>query len=284
MLDRHNRVACAVRKAIEIGNPNAKIAEDKTVLEFCPLLADGRRLRPDLTFESAEVSRGRTQNTFHLVEIATPWSYEGRNGSALIGAHRKKVTKYQETMANIERGRPDYKVAQATIILSQTGAFLRELVEELAKVSKLPRGKLAIHARCIVEAAMQGAYDQWREFGRKMAHAKELRSLHPEEVRYVRVEDEEQLAEMGKEILDECPELEVDVAVVDEDRWIILPDVGQPSPIEIYEASIIEQRCGEETGIGKKPTERHPDWHKKDGDDGLGRFSGRSGSGKHKLS
>jgi hypothetical protein len=32
MLDIHNRVACAVRKAIEIGNPQAKIAEDKTVL------------------------------------------------------------------------------------------------------------------------------------------------------------------------------------------------------------------------------------------------------------
>jgi hypothetical protein len=106
MLDRHNRVACAVRKAIEIGNPQAKIAEDKTVLEFCPTLTDGRRLRPDLTFESAENDRGKTQNMFHLVEIASPWSFEGRNGSALIEAYRKKVGKYQEVRANIEKGRP----------------------------------------------------------------------------------------------------------------------------------------------------------------------------------
>jgi hypothetical protein len=155
---------------------------------------------------------------FHLVEIATPWSYEGRNGSALIGAYRKKVGKYQGMMANIERGRPGYKVTQTT------EALLRESLEELAKVSKLPRGKLAVHARCIVDAAIQGAYDQWREFGRKMAHAKELRSLHPEEVQFVRVEDQDHLAELGKEILENCPEIEVDVVVEDEDRGIILPD------------------------------------------------------------
>jgi hypothetical protein len=175
MLDRHNRVACAVRKAVEIGNPQAKIAEDKTVLEFCPTLTDGRRLRPDLTFESAETVRGKQQNSFHLIGIATPWSFEGRNGSALIGAYRKKVDKYQEIRASIERGRPGYATTQTTIIVSPTGALLRESLEELAKVSNLPRGKLAVHARCIVDAAIQGAYDQWREFGRKMAHAKELR-------------------------------------------------------------------------------------------------------------
>jgi hypothetical protein len=176
MLDRHNRVACAVRKAVEIGNPLAKIAEDKTVLEFCPTLTDGRRLRPDLRFESAEEIKGRKRNVFHLIEIAVPWSCEGRNGSALIGAYRKKVGKYQEIRGNIERNKPGYEATQTTIIVSPTGALLRESMEELAKVSKLPRGKLAVHARCIVDAAIQGAYEQWREFGRKMAHAKELRA------------------------------------------------------------------------------------------------------------
>jgi hypothetical protein len=74
-------------------------------------------------------------------------------------------------------------------------------MEDLAKVSKLPRGKLAVHARCIVDAAIQGAYDQWREFGRKMAHAKELRSLHPEEVQFVRIEDQDHLKEMAMKFL-----------------------------------------------------------------------------------
>jgi hypothetical protein len=71
MLDRRNSVAYAVRKAIEIGNPEAKILEDKTVLEFAPTLPDGRRILPDLTFESAVKPRGKSTNTFHLVEIAT---------------------------------------------------------------------------------------------------------------------------------------------------------------------------------------------------------------------
>jgi hypothetical protein len=66
------------------------------------------------------------------------------------------------------------------------------------------------------------------------------------------------------------------VVVADEDRGIILPDVGQPSPIELYEASIIEQRCAEETGIGVRPIERHPDGQKKDGSDGRDADFGRS--------
>jgi hypothetical protein len=42
------------------------------------------------------------------------------------------------------------------------------------------------------------------------------RSLHPEEVRYVRVEDQDRLEEMGQEILRDFPEVEVDVVVEDE--------------------------------------------------------------------
>jgi hypothetical protein len=64
--------------------------------------------------------------------------------------------------------------------------------------------------------------------------------------------------------------------VVDEDRGIIIPDVGQPSAIEIYEASVIEQSCAAETGIGARPIEIHPDWHKKDGSDGREADYGRT--------
>jgi hypothetical protein len=45
-------------------------------------------------------------------------------------------------MADIERKRPGFKCIQATIIVSPTGAFYRQSQEELAKVSKLPRGNL----------------------------------------------------------------------------------------------------------------------------------------------
>jgi hypothetical protein len=148
--------------------------------------------------------KGRPQNTFHFVEIAVPWSYEGQNGSALISAYRKKVGKYQEVLAELERKRPGYQATQTTIIVSPTGAFLRESQEEFAKVSKLPRAKLAVHSRCIVDAAIQGAYEQWREFGKRMAHAKEIRSLHPEETRFVRVDQEDDLAKMGSRIYVTC--------------------------------------------------------------------------------
>jgi hypothetical protein len=100
MLDGHNRVACAVRKAIEIGNPQAKIMEDKTFLSFCADLTPWlRRLRPDLMFESSveKTVRNRKimENNIYLVEIATPWTYEGTNGLALKTAYDKKVAKYQ---------------------------------------------------------------------------------------------------------------------------------------------------------------------------------------------
>jgi hypothetical protein len=130
ILDRHDRVAGAVRKAIERENP-----EDKTILDFCPNLQDGRRLPPDITCESAKKDgRGSATNTYHLVEIATPWSYEGVNVSALNIAYQKKVRKHQPLIANIERLKPGYKVGQTTIIVSLTGALLTESLEELANV------------------------------------------------------------------------------------------------------------------------------------------------------
>jgi hypothetical protein len=70
----------------------------------------------------------------------------------------------------------------------------------------------------IVDAAIQGAYEQWREFGKRMAHTKEIRPLHPEETRFVRVDQEDDLAKLGAEILDDCPEIAVDVEVADSER------------------------------------------------------------------
>jgi hypothetical protein len=110
-------------------------------------------------FEAAETKGTKTVNIYYLVEIATPWIYEGVNGSALITEYNKKVRKYQPLVADIERKNPGYKVIQVTIIVSPTGALLRESQEEFAKVSKLQRGKLAVHKRCIVDACIGGAYE-----------------------------------------------------------------------------------------------------------------------------
>jgi hypothetical protein len=71
----------------------------------------------------------------------------------------------------------------------------------------------------------------------------------------------EDLFKLAQEILDNCPQIDVEVNVVDDDRGIVVPDVGSPSPIEVYEASVIEQSVSTETGVGLRPLERHPDGH-----------------------
>jgi hypothetical protein len=154
MLDRHNRVACAVRKSVEIGNPRTRILDDKTVYSFVPdIEPELKKLRPDLMFETSEKKGNKMQNIMHLVEIATPWSYQDDMHSALEASYNKKVAKYDPVIADIAGKRPGFKRIQATIIVSPAGAFYRESQEEFAKVSKLSRGKLAIHKRCIVDAA-----------------------------------------------------------------------------------------------------------------------------------
>jgi hypothetical protein len=234
MLDRHNRVECAVRKAIEIGNPQAKIMEDKTALAFCADLAPGlRRLRPDLMFESAieKTVRGKkiTENTIYLVEIATPWVCEGANGNTLKIAHDKKVTKYAPLMADIELKKPGYHCIQATIIVSPTGAFFRDSQEEFAKVSKLQRGKLAIHKRCIVDACVQGAYEQWRQFGHKLRLAAQLEAISPGASPRLNFPDREHALVLAELIIEEAPEISIDVNVQtreDGPNQVITPDVG----------------------------------------------------------
>jgi hypothetical protein len=62
---------------------------------------------------------------------------------------------------------------------------------------------------------------------------------------------------------------------VDEASRKVVPDVGIPSPIELYEASIAEHRVREATGLPKVPIERHPDRHKGDPDDGMDPAFGR---------
>jgi hypothetical protein len=60
--------------------------------------------------------------------------------------------------------------------------------------------------------------------------------------------------------MDECPEISVEVNVrgrEDEPKEII-PDVGVVSPIELYEASVSEQRVRAESGLPLIPIERHP--------------------------
>jgi hypothetical protein len=216
-------------------------------------------------------NRKKIENIFYLVEIATPWTHEGTDGSALEIAYKKKAARYQPIIADFERKKPGHKCIQATIIVSPTGAFYRESQEEFAKVPKLARGKLAIRKRCIVDAAIQGAYEQWRQFGRKLVLATQLEALNPGAWPRLNFMDAEASEEMGRLILEECPEASVEVSVQtreDGPNQVIAPDVCTVSPIELYEASVSETRARLFQGLPPLPIERHPDGHKEDPDDG----------------
>jgi hypothetical protein len=205
----------------------------------------------------------------YLVEIATPWSYEDNEHSALAESYKRKVAKYGPIIADIERKRPGYKCVQATIVISPTGAFYRESQEEFARVSKLTGGKLAIHKRSIVDAAIQGAYEQWRQFGRKLALSAQLEALNPGSMRR-QFPDSDAAIQMGEEIIDLCPEISEEVVVkVNEigDNEVVGRDVGQISPIELHQAAVEENHARARVGLPPKHVE-HPDGYKGDEDDG----------------
>jgi hypothetical protein len=207
----------------------------------------------------------------YLVEIATPWSYEDDSHSALQISYEKKVAKYGPIISDIERKRPGFKCIQATVIVSPTGAFYRESQEGFAKVSKLSRGKLAIHKRCIVDAAIQGAYEQWRQFGRKLALSAQLEALNPGSSARKLFVDPDEAESLGLNIMMECPEISDEVMVQtreDGDNQVIGREVGQISPVELYEASLEENRARARAGLPLKALDAHPDGHKGDEDDG----------------
>jgi hypothetical protein len=154
MLDRHNRVACAVRKAIEIGNPHARILDAKTVASICPNIeSELKLLRPDLMFEYSQKKGTKIENIIYLVEIATPWSYEDMNHSALAVSCRRKVEKYAPVIADIQKKRPGFKCIQATIIVS--------ILEHQAVSNSLIRRKLrewdSQSWRCVQRSAQKPA-------------------------------------------------------------------------------------------------------------------------------
>lgn len=86
-----------------------------------------------------------------IVEVTTPWSWDGRKGNNMRHAYQEKVKKYGAWMALLEQKKPEYRVEQAMIVVSPTGAIPKETMEEFAKITRLTRGKLAFHYRSMVQ-------------------------------------------------------------------------------------------------------------------------------------
>jgi hypothetical protein len=104
-----------------------------------------------------------------------------------------------------------------------------------------------------------------------------LEAIAPESGPRLNFADPEEANRLGELILEECPELSVEVNVEGRDgpNQVVSPDVGTVSPIELYEASVSEHRVRVSNGVPALPVERHPDGHREDPDDGSHPMHGR---------
>jgi hypothetical protein len=105
-----------------------------------------------------------------------------------------------------------------------------------------------------------------------------LEALNPGASDRLKFVDPEEAEWMGLSIMEECPEISVEVSVQareDGPNQVINPEVGEISPIELYEASLSEARTRYEDGLPIRAIERHPDGHKEDADDGMDHMFGR---------
>jgi hypothetical protein len=74
------------------------------------------------------------------------------------------------------------------------------------------------------------------------------------------------LEKLGREIGEHCLPIDIDVMARQEGEPV-LPDVGTPSQMEVYRASIIEREVASEEGRPCQPQETHPDGYRDHGPD-----------------
>jgi hypothetical protein len=78
-----------------LGHPATKVFEDKTAKVFgADMPPELERKRPDLMFETSAKINGKQRNIIQLIEVTTPWSWDGEKGNNLRTAYQKKSTKY----------------------------------------------------------------------------------------------------------------------------------------------------------------------------------------------
>jgi hypothetical protein len=80
------------------------------------------------------------------------------DGETLQKAYNKKVGKYDQLRREIAEAYPGRPVNQYTIVVSATGAFMKQSQTEFARATKLQGKQVARFSRDVVDAAIRGSF------------------------------------------------------------------------------------------------------------------------------
>jgi hypothetical protein len=180
-----------------------QINEDKRMEAVCALHDDAtqKAMRPDLVWESTNEDG---KNCRQLTEITCPWSWMDHDGETLQKAYNKKVGKYDQLRREIAEADPGRPVNQYTIVVSATGAFVKQSQTEFARATKLQGKQLARFSRDVVDAAIRGSFDIYTDsmsriqYHREHKVEPEVKNLLEQEAVDCAMDDDEEAERLEK--------------------------------------------------------------------------------------
>jgi hypothetical protein len=182
------------------------------------------------------------------------------DGETLQKAYNKKVGKYDQLRREIAEAYPGRPVNQYTIVVSATGAFMKQSQTEFARATRLQGKQLARFSRDVVDAAIRGSFDIYTDSMSRIQYHREHK-VEPEVADLLEKEafdcamddDEETERPENREVEPEMkPGMSEEIEGLDEE---ISPIEKWQASFVAHEAAIAERRLPPEIG-------EHPDGHK----------------------
>jgi hypothetical protein len=170
------------------------------------------------------------------------------------------VNKYDQLRREIAEAYPGRPVNQYTIVVSATGAFMKQSQLEFARATKLQGKQLARFSRDVVDAAIRGSFDIYTDsmsriqYHREHKVEPEVKTLLEEEAVDCALEDDEELEQPEKR----DAEPKVQPGMVEEIEGLD----EEISPIERWQASVIAHEAASADRRLPPAIEEHPDGHK----------------------
>jgi hypothetical protein len=236
-----------------------QINEDKRIETVCKLhdTATQKAMRPDLVWESTNEDG---KNCWQLTEITCPWSWMDHDGETLQKAYNKKVGKYDQLRREIAEVYPGRPVNQYTIVVSATGAFMKQSQTEFARATEVQGKQLARFSRDVVDAAIRGSFDIYTDsmsriqYHREHKVEPEVKSLLEQEEVDCAMDDDEEAERPEKREAEPvlAPGMVEEIEGLDEE---ISPVEKWQASFIAHEAALAERRMPPEIG-------EHPDGHK----------------------
>jgi hypothetical protein len=121
------------------------------------------------------MKKGKTTNVINVVEVTTARAYD----RALGDSYDAKVITCAIFRRAVRRKKPGREVNQATMIVSATGAFMKESMLEPAGEQSPPRHQLGFDCQCFADACIHGASAQYRELNPSVRQCQDLDAVAP---------------------------------------------------------------------------------------------------------